>query len=63
MRWTVDTAQDLELIRQIYSRFDGRDDFSWLEVLDLINREPQLAMINAEVKHKTVTDIDSQQFD
>ena len=33
LRWTVDTAEDLEALRQIYARFPGRDDFSWLEVL------------------------------
>ncbi|MEW5941772.1 MAG: glycosyltransferase family protein, partial [Chloroflexota bacterium] len=27
-RWTVDTAEDLEFIRQVYARFNGRDDFS-----------------------------------
>ena len=43
LRWTVDTAEDLELVRQIYSRFPGRDDFSWLEVLALFEREPELA--------------------
>lgn len=62
LRWTVDTPQDLELLRKIYSRFKGRDDFSWLEVLNLFDREPQLALINSKVKHKMVTDIDSQQI-
>jgi len=52
MRWTVDTPEDLELLRQIYARFPGRDDFTWLEVLDLFQREPELARINAEVHHK-----------
>ena len=33
LRWTVDTPEDLELVREIYARFDGRDDFSWLDVL------------------------------
>ena len=28
LRWTVDTPQDLELLRLIYDRFEGRDDFS-----------------------------------
>jgi hypothetical protein len=27
-RWTVDTPEDLEFMREVYSRFDGRDDFS-----------------------------------
>ncbi len=57
-RWTVDTPEDLEFIRQIYSRFNGRDDFTWKEVLDLVHNEPDLMKINAGVKHKTLKDID-----
>lgn len=59
-RWTVDTAEDLEFMRQVYSRFNGRDDFSWKEVLDLVHNEPQLMQINAGVKHKTLKDIDER---
>jgi spore coat polysaccharide biosynthesis protein SpsF len=59
-RWTVDTAEDLEFIRQVYARFGGRDNFSWKEVLDLLRREPQLAEINASVVHKTLSDVDER---
>jgi spore coat polysaccharide biosynthesis protein SpsF len=59
-RWTVDTPEDLEFIRQVYSRFDGRDDFTWKEVLELVHNEPQLIQINAGVKHKTLKDIDER---
>ncbi len=59
-RWTVDTPEDLEFIRQVYSRFDGRDDFSWKEVLDLVHDEPGLAGINANVQHRTLKDIDQR---
>ncbi|RPI92125.1 MAG: acylneuraminate cytidylyltransferase [Chloroflexi bacterium] len=59
-RWTVDTPQDLEFIRQIYSRFDGRDDFTWKEVLDVVHNEPKLMEINADVKHKTLKDVDKR---
>jgi len=59
-RWTVDTPEDLEFMRQVYSRFDGRDDFTWKEVLDLIHDEPQLMQINSEVQHKTLKDIDKR---
>ena len=59
-RWTVDTAEDLEFIRQVYSRFKGRDDFTWKEVVDLVHNEPQLTQINAGVKHKTLKDIDTR---
>jgi hypothetical protein len=44
----------------VYSRFDGRDDFSWKEVLDLVHDEPQLMQINANVKHKSLKDIDTR---
>ncbi len=59
-RWTVDTPEDLEFMRQVYSRFDGRDDFSWKEVLDLVHNEPDLMKINAGVQHKTLKDIDKR---
>jgi spore coat polysaccharide biosynthesis protein SpsF len=59
-RWTVDTPEDLEFIRQVYSRFDGRDDFAWKEVLELVHNEPQLMQINSGVKHKTLKDIDER---
>jgi spore coat polysaccharide biosynthesis protein SpsF len=59
-RWTVDTPEDLEFIRQVYSRFDGRDDFTWKEVLDVVHNEPKLMEINAGIKHKTLKDIDKR---
>jgi len=58
LRWTVDTPQDLELVRKIYSYFGGRDDFSWEDVLDLIQKQPELTQINTGVAHKIVNDVD-----
>lgn len=60
LRWTVDTAEDLELLRRIYAAFGGRDDFTWLEVLALFERNPELAQINAGVPHKSGRDVDSR---
>ncbi|MEZ0395246.1 MAG: glycosyltransferase family protein [Anaerolineales bacterium] len=60
LRWTVDTPADLELLRQIFARFGGRDDFSWQEVLALFERDPALAEINAGVAHKTAFDVDER---
>lgn len=60
LRWTVDTPEDLELLRHVYQRFECRDDFSWLDVLELFQREPQLAQINAAVHHKAYNDLDSR---
>lgn len=59
-RWTVDTPEDLKFMREIYSRFDDRDDFTWKEVLDLVHNEPKLMEINAGVQHKTLKDIDKR---
>jgi spore coat polysaccharide biosynthesis protein SpsF len=60
LRWTVDTAEDLALLREIFSRFDGDDHFTWQDVRRLIEREPQLALINAGVRHKIGTETDER---
>ena len=52
LRWTVDTPADLRAVREIFRRFGGRNDFSWHEVLDLYQQDPELAEINARVRHK-----------
>lgn len=57
-RWTVDTAEDLALMQRVYARFEGRDDFSWQDVLALFEREPELANINSNVIHKSAFDTD-----
>jgi len=53
-RWTLDTAEDLGLLRKIYASLGNRDDFGWREVLQLMRREPELAEINAHVPQKAV---------
>jgi spore coat polysaccharide biosynthesis protein SpsF len=52
-RWTLDTPEDLQLIRAIYQRFGNRDDFSWREALAIMEREPELAGINAHIVQKS----------
>ena len=59
-RWTVDTPEDLEFMRQVYAHFNGRDDFSWKEVLDLVHDNSELMKINSGVQHKTLKDIDDR---
>jgi spore coat polysaccharide biosynthesis protein SpsF len=53
LRWTLDTPEDLVLLRRIYRYFNGRNDFSWLEVLQLQQQRPALFAVNAQVQHKT----------
>lgn len=59
-RWTVDTPEDLELLRALVARLDHRLEASWEAVLALFEREPELAQINAAVQHKSGIDTDAR---
>jgi len=58
-RWTVDTPEDLELVRQIVAILP-KENFTWLDVLDLVEKNPDLAQINAQIEHKTHLDVDKR---
>jgi spore coat polysaccharide biosynthesis protein SpsF len=58
-RWTIDTPEDLELLRKVAAYFKN-DQFSWKEVLALFETQPELAQINAAVPHKNVRDVDTR---
>lgn len=60
LRWTVDTPQDLEFVRAVYSALGDRNDFSWLDVLKLVRAQPELESINSGVQHKTMFDVDER---
>ena len=57
LRWTVDTPEDLRFIREIAKRLPNRSDFSWRDVLIILDENPHLAEINAGVRHKTHRDV------
>jgi spore coat polysaccharide biosynthesis protein SpsF len=54
-RWTLDTVEDLQLLRAIYARFKDEDTFSWRDVIALMEREPQLAHLNCNVPQKSLS--------
>ncbi len=54
-RWTLDTAEDLSLVRELYSRLGSRDYFSWQEALVAAEREPALARLNSHIPQKHYT--------
>jgi len=58
LRLTVDTPEDLELIRRIYAFFEDTDDFSLDEILTLLDQHPELLQVNAAVEHKGFKDVD-----
>ncbi len=59
-RLTVDTPQDLSLIRLIYKHFDGINDFSLEDVITVLNEFPEWLALNAGVVHKSYQDTDDR---
>ena len=53
LRWTVDTPEDLELVRLIFRHF-GHDRFSWEEVLPVWEQHPEWAQINHKIPQKAL---------
>jgi spore coat polysaccharide biosynthesis protein SpsF (cytidylyltransferase family) len=53
-RWTLDTPEDLALLQMVYSKLHDRNDFGWQEVIAMMEHEPNLAEINAEVRQRTL---------
>jgi len=54
-RWTLDTVEDLVLVRELYSRLGNRDYFRWQEALTAAEREPALAYLNSHILQKHYT--------
>jgi len=50
-RWTVDTQEDLEMVRALVGELSG-DAFGWEDALATVDRLPQLAGINGHVRQK-----------
>jgi spore coat polysaccharide biosynthesis protein SpsF len=59
-RWTVDTAIDLDAMREVYGMLPNPEKFSWQDVLDLYRTRPRLAFINAGIHHKDFREVDSR---
>ena len=52
MRWTVDTEEDLLLVREICRRIGSRDA-PWTDIAALVEHHPELMGINATVRQRT----------
>jgi spore coat polysaccharide biosynthesis protein SpsF len=52
-RWTVDTAEDLEVVRRIYAAI-GHDRFTWKDALAVVSGRPEWFGINRVVRQKIV---------
>ena len=52
-RWTVDEAEDYELVKKIYEHFfyeESKEDFNYRDVLDFLNRHHDIKAINQKYR-------------
>ncbi|MGE4232547.1 MAG: cytidyltransferase [Bacteriovoracia bacterium] len=55
LRWTVDTENDLEMARQVYAHlFSKNRNFSFLDILALLEEHPEIAEMNSSEKRSTM---------
>ena len=55
LRLTVDTEEDFELIRRIFEELYAEDSiFSFADIISFLNKNPDLARINQDIKQKPV---------
>jgi spore coat polysaccharide biosynthesis protein SpsF len=54
LRWTVDTAEDLELVRALYERFElAGGHVPYRSIVAAVRANPELAAVNAHVVQKS----------
>jgi spore coat polysaccharide biosynthesis protein SpsF len=54
-RWTLDTDEDFQLIKEIYKAlYKGVHDFYLDDIISLINEQPSLQLINAHIEQKKI---------
>lgn len=61
LRWTLDTPEDYVLLKALIQRLGERNDFTWLDVLEVFEADPALAVINQNIHHKTMFDVEENQ--
>lgn len=52
-RWTLDTEEDFDLIKEVYRYlYSGQHDFNLLDIVNLFSKHPELIKINAHIEQK-----------
>ena len=59
-RWTLDVPEDLRLLNLIYQELD--DFCSWKQVINLLEKNPELHNINKHIQHNEGTKISIQKY-
>jgi spore coat polysaccharide biosynthesis protein SpsF len=53
-RWTLDTPEDLAFLRAVYARMGNDDRLYWKDLLDFLEREPELVELNRHITMKAL---------
>ena len=56
----VYTPEDLELVRRIYASLPEDENLPWMDVLALLEHEPELAEINQQIHPKDYREFDTR---
>lgn len=56
-RWTVDTPADLAMVREVFAQLDTAATENWRDVIDLLEREPQIVAINRHIRQKQLNQL------
>jgi len=62
LRWTVDTPEDLRLVQSVVARL-GEEGLAWQRIVALLQADPDLARLNAHIRHKSHRDVDDRLLD
>jgi spore coat polysaccharide biosynthesis protein SpsF len=54
LRWTVDTAEDLKLIRALYAKVGNDDSTPWRVFASVMKKDPALQKVNRLVRQKAM---------
>ena len=57
LRWTLDTPDDYKALSMIFDKFKGRNDMNWREVLDIVQKHPEITAANAHIEQKKLEDL------
>jgi glutamate-1-semialdehyde 2,1-aminomutase len=50
LRWTVDEANDFNVVKDIFDHFSPNIHFSWKDVIQLYKKQPKLFSANSQIK-------------
>ena len=60
LRWTVDTMEDLTMLRALLLRMSNPLHAGWRDFLAVYQRHPQIQRLNAGIAHKKFDDVDQR---